>query len=122
QTAENVIAVSSINELGVAGAGYSKGPVRDGRIKPEIMAQGVNVRSSFPTNGYGGSSGTSMAAPAVAGGLALLYERYRQLHSGADPDNGLMKALLCNGAADAGNPGPDFVYGFGMMNLLRSVN
>ena len=122
QTAKNVIVVGGIDELGIAGAGYSKGPVRDGRIKPEITAQAIHVRSAIPVNGYGYSSGTSMSAPAVAGGLALLYERYRQLHSGADPDNGLMKALLCNGAADAGNPGPDFVYGFGMMNLLRSVN
>ncbi len=62
-----------------------------------------------------------MAAPAVSGGLALLYQRYRQLHSNANPESGLMKALLCNGGDDLGNPGPDFSYGFGRMNLLRSV-
>ena len=32
-----------------------------------------------------------------------------------------MKALLCNGATDKGNVGPDYSYGFGWMNLLRSV-
>ena len=32
-----------------------------------------------------------------------------------------MKALLCNGATDIGNSGPDYFYGFGWMNLLRSV-
>ena len=62
-----------------------------------------------------------MSSPGVAGGLALLYQRYRQLNGNADPKNGLMKALLCNGATDNGNAGPDYRYGFGWMNLLRSV-
>lgn len=122
QSAKNVISVGNVSELGIVSAGSSKGPVADGRIKPEIMAQGVNVYSSYPVNIYGPTSGTSMAAPAVSGGLGLLYQRYRQLHANTDPANGLMKALLCNGATDAGNPGPDYLYGFGRMNLLRSVN
>jgi hypothetical protein len=42
--------------------------------------------------------------------------------AGADPKSGLMKALICNGAADFGNIGPDYTYGFGVMNLLRSVD
>jgi hypothetical protein len=63
-----------------------------------------------------------MAAPAVSGGLTLLYQRYRQLHGQSNPQNGLMKALLCNGATDKGLAGPDYTYGFGVMNLLRSVN
>jgi hypothetical protein len=59
-----------------------------------------------------------MAAPAVTGGLALLYQRYRQLNAGANPKSGLMKTLICNGATDKGNAGPDFSYGFGFMNLF----
>ncbi len=121
QTAKNVIVVGNADEVNQIAAGSSKGPVRDGRIKPEITAMGTRVRSSYPTNTYLTSSGTSMAAPAVSGGLALLYERYRQLNGGSNPQNGLMKALLCNGATDEGTPGPDFQYGFGIMNLLRSV-
>jgi len=121
QSAKNVISVGAATELGLVHPGSSRGPVADGRIKPEIMAQGITVYSTVPTNAYGVISGTSMAAPAVSGGLALLYQRYRQLHANADPVNGLMKALLCNGATDMGNPGPDYSYGFGQMNLLRSV-
>ena len=63
-----------------------------------------------------------MSAPAVTGGLALLYEKYRLQNSGANPKNGLMKALICNGGNDLGNTGPDFTYGFGCMNFLRSVD
>ena len=121
QTAKNVISVGNTTELTVLVSSSSKGPVRDGRIKPEITAQGQFIVSSIPTNAYGTSSGTSMSSPGVAGGLALLYERYKQLNSGNNPKSGLMKALLCNGATDLGNNGPDYRYGFGWMNLLRSA-
>ncbi|MGC4037116.1 MAG: S8 family serine peptidase [Chitinophagaceae bacterium] len=120
QTAKNVITIGNTSELGVIRPGSSKGPVRDGRIKPEMSVQGYIIVSTYPVNSYGASAGTSMAAPGASGGLGLLYQRYRQLHGG-NPKNGLMKALLCNGATDMGNPGPDFSYGFGWMNLLRSV-
>lgn len=122
QTAKNVISVGTATEIEVISPGSSKGPVKDGRIKPDITAQGARVYSTTPTNSYGVSSGTSMAAPGVSGGLALLYERYRQLHGGVNPRNGLMKALLCNGATDLGQPGPDYSYGFGWLNLLRSAS
>lgn len=121
QSSKNSIMVGNSAETFVINGGSSKGPVRDGRIKPDITAQGARVISTVPINVYGSNTGTSMSAPAVAGGLALLYQRYRQLHSNANPENGLMKALLCNGATDIGNTGPDYTYGFGFMNLLRSV-
>lgn len=121
QSAKNVITVGATNDTGLIASFSSRGPVKDGRTKPEITAMGQSVVSTYPTNTYGYNSGTSMAAPAVSGGLALLYQRYRQLNGGANPKNALMKALLCNGAADRGNAGPDFQYGFGWMNLLRSV-
>ncbi|MBO1910834.1 S8 family serine peptidase, partial [Microvirga sp. 3-52] len=52
-----------------------RGPSPYGEIKPDISAPGVNIRSSIPGGKYeGGWNGTSMAAPAVAGVIALLYE------------------------------------------------
>jgi hypothetical protein len=121
QSAKNVITVGATTDSGALGSFSSRGPVRDGRTKPEIVSMGQRVASTWPTNIYSFNNGTSMAAPAVSGGLALLYQRYRQLNGGANPKNGLMKALLCNGAADRGNTGPDYGFGFGWMNLLRSV-
>ncbi|GGM75293.1 hypothetical protein GCM10010967_03530 [Dyadobacter beijingensis] len=121
QTAKNVITVGATGETGGITAGTSRGPVRDGRVKPEITAQGNGIMSTIPVNLYGSGSGTSMATPAVSGGLALLYERYRQLNGNQNPKNGLMKALLVNGAVDKGNEGPDYRFGFGWLNLLRSV-
>lgn len=121
QSAKNVLTVGSTDYKSDVSGFSSKGPVRDGRLKPEIMSQGQFVASTWVSNFYSYNNGTSMAAPGVTGGAALLVQRYRQLNAGANPENGLMKALLCNGSDDKGNNGPDFRYGFGRMNLLRSV-
>lgn len=121
QSAKNVITVGSTFFRGDITVNSSKGPVRDGRIKPEITAQGQSVRSLWLNNGFSSFSGTSMSSPGVSGGLVLLEQRYRQLHSNANAQNGFLKALICNGGTDAGNEGPDFRHGFGNMNLLRSV-
>ena len=121
QSAKNILTVGSTDYKRDLSAFSSRGPVRDGRLKPEIMSQGQFVASTWVSNLYSYNNGTSMAAPGVSGGLALLIQRYRQLNSGANPKNALMKALLCNGASDRGNAGPDFRFGFGSMNLIRSL-
>jgi hypothetical protein len=124
QSAKNVLTVGNTSHDGTIYSSSSRGPVNDGRIKPEICALGDAVVSSVgPTpNGYDFAWGTSMSSPAVAGGLALLYQRYKQLNGNVNPENGLMKALICNGGHDLGNTGPDYTYGFGWLNLLRSVD
>ena len=124
QTAKNVLTIGATDRVGIVTSFSSRGPVKDGRTKPELMADGFYTISAVntPDDGYGPQQGTSMSAPAVAGGLGLLYEKYRLQNGGADPKNGLMKALICNGATDLGNTGPDYTYGFGGMNLLRSVD
>ncbi len=99
----------------------SRGPVNDGRIKPEVCALGYNVYSTLPYNTYDKYSGTSMATPGTAGTVALLYQRYRQLNAGADPQSDLIKAVLLNSAYDLGNPGPDYTYGFGRIDALAAV-
>jgi hypothetical protein len=121
QSAKNVLTVGNTYADGIIFPQSSRGPVKDGRIKPEITAQGSLVMSTATFAPYFRNTGTSMAAPAVSGGLGLLYQHYRGLHGDTDPDNALMKAILCNTATDKGNPGPDYTYGFGWMNLLRAV-
>ena len=122
QSAKNVLTVGALNTDDYTIAYFSsRGPVNDGRIKPEITAGGWNVISTFPNNNYGSGYGTSMASPAVAGAMALLYERYRQLHAGADPKSSLIKTLACNTAEDLGNKGPDYTFGFGLLNARRAV-
>ena len=122
QSAKNVLTVGATDYKSDLHSSSSKGPVRDGRTKPEIMSMGKFVASTWGTNIYSYSNGTSMAAPGISGGLALLIERYRLTHGGNNPRSALMKAILINGADDRGNAGVDFSYGFGRMNLIRSYN
>ena len=99
----------------------SSGPVNDGRIKPEVCALGGSVYSTSYRNDYTFMSGTSMATPGTTGTLALIYQRYRQLHAGKDPSARLIKAVVANSAYDMGNPGPDYKYGFGRLDALMAV-
>lgn len=122
QSGKNVLSVGGIDNYTYTIASWSsRGPVADGRLKPEIVAGGWAITSTIPNNAYGLDYGTSMAAPTVTGTLGLLYERYRQLHGGADPSSALIKAVACNSADDMGNPGPDFTFGFGNLNARNAV-
>ena len=121
QSAKNILTVGASVRNGNIASFSSRGPVKDGRTKPEITADGNLTISTIPEDIYGINTGTSMAAPAVTGGLILLYQRYKQMNGGTNPKSGLMKALLCNGGSDFGNAGPDFTNGFGGMNLYRSI-
>jgi Subtilase family/Secretion system C-terminal sorting domain len=121
QSAKNVLTVGDIyNGNYTINNASSCGPVNDGRIKPEIVTGGTNIYSTFPYNNYVSETGTSMSCPTAAGALALLVQRYRQLHGGADPSSSLLKALICNTATDLGNPGPDYMFGFGSLNTFAA--
>lgn len=121
-TAKNVLTVGAIGrDRDIEFQGFSRGPVRDGRLKPEITAMGYRLFSCGIDNTYVRNTGTSMSTPNVTGAAALIYERYRQLHSNQTPENALVKLLLMNGADDIAEPGPDYHYGFGLMNVGRSL-
>lgn len=121
QASKNALIVGSCSPTDALSGFSARGPVDDGRIKPEIVAQGSAVSSTRPGNLFGSGSGTSYSGPAVAGISALLYERYKQLHAGQNPRGDLVKALLCNTADDLGNTGPDYRWGFGRVNAKRAV-
>jgi hypothetical protein len=94
--------------------------VKDGRIKPEIIASGTAVVGTNINNAYREGWGTSYAAPFVTGIWALLSERHKQLFN-QNPKSGLLKSILCNTATDKGSPGPDFENGFGWIHPQRAL-
>ena len=121
QPAKNNLVVGNVQKDMKVRRTSSKGPLPDGRLKPEICAFGTSVFSTFPNNTYSSSTGTSMASPAITGAATLLSQRYKQLKNGLNPKGLLLKALLTGTADDLGNAGPDFSYGFGMFSLSRAV-
>ncbi len=122
QCAKNVITVGAMDQATYDIASFSsRGPTQDGRIKPEIVSNGYATRSTYPFDDYQLNYGTSMAAPVIAGVTTLLQEDYRKLHSGANAKSALIKALLCNTAEDLGLAGPDYTFGFGMLNARKAV-
>ena len=119
--AKNIISVAALTATGEMTTFSSFGPLLDGRIFPIISARGRNVYSVMPEQSYDYMSGTSMSCPTVAGHLALLTQRWGQLHGGALPYNYYLKALIANTADDAGNVGPDYKFGFGSLNAIAAV-
>ncbi len=118
---KNVIATANLLNNGNIVNSSSRGPANDGRIKPDISANGNGQMSTDPNNVYAFGSGTSAAAPGVAGVLAQLYQAYRELNNQEDPNSGLLKGILLNTAEDYGNEGPDFTFGWGRLNAYKAV-
>jgi len=108
-------------------AGFSsRGPVADGRRKPDVVAPGVNVVSALANNpnfSFVGMSGTSMATPGVAGASTLVIDYYNRTY-GLTPSPAMVKSILVNGADQMINAAykyADSNQGWGRVNLSRSL-
>ena len=116
---KNVIATANMYFDGSLVNSSSRGPAYDGRIKPDLAANGVQM-STDEDNDYLQFGGTSGASPGIAGVSAQLYEVYGIENGGALPPSALIKATLLNTTNDAGNVGPDYKFGWGIVNGLRA--
>jgi subtilisin family serine protease len=122
----------------------SGGPTLDGRTKPDLCAPGTHIQGAKSQDrGYNGSgvcnaffpggqtlytwsSGTSHAAPAVAGGAALVRQYFQQ-STGRAPSPAMIKAYLTNSSSYmtgfmAGDSLPGQHQGFGLLNLGRAFD
>ena len=119
---KNLLTVGNLSKVDVLAASSSRGPATDGRIKPDICAVGTSVTSTGPENIYFTISGTSMSCPGVAGTVGQLYEGYRDLNGGANPESALIKASVLNTAEDLGNSGPDYKFGWVELTPVEPLN
>lgn len=121
--------VGSTTSSDVIATYSSRGPVTiDGsnRLKPDISAPGSNIRSSLPGSSYGVSSGTSMAAPHVAGLAALLISAQPLLAGQVDAlehvitqsAKPLTTSQMCGGVP--GTSIPNNTYGWGRIDAWNA--
>jgi subtilisin family serine protease len=110
----------------------SRGPVtvdNSNRRKPDLSAPGVNVWSAFPPNRYVKLSGTSMAAPHLAGAVALLWQAKpalrgdvdateNALFASADPNVHLLNNQNCGGTAPTDIP--NNLFGYGRLDVWKA--
>ncbi len=132
--AKNVITIGAVDDAVMAGnrtlgnatmsTFSSWGPTDDGRIKPDLVANGVQVVSALSnsTTGYVSWNGTSMATPSAAGSAALLVELWKRYYQGEFMPSSMMKALLIHTADDLGRPGPDYEFGWGHINVKAAAD
>jgi thermitase len=107
---ETVIAVGAINQINQR-CGFSNwGP------NLELVAPGFGILSSYPSNSYASLTGTSMAAPHVAGVAALIWSKYPFV------TNHEVRAILTQTADDLGTAGFDQYYGYGKVNAFNATD
>ncbi|MDZ4668168.1 MAG: S8 family serine peptidase [bacterium] len=130
--AKNVLTVGAVNKITT---GWTKssdvvmssfsgwGPTDDGRIKPDVVANGVSVNSCISTSdaAYATYNGTSMASP-NASGSALLLQQHYQNTKGTFMRASTLKGLIIHTADEAGAAvGPDYTFGWGLMNTAKAA-
>ena len=131
--AKNILTVGAIAPIS---AGYLKpldasitsfsswGPTDDGRIKPDIVTDGLSVYSTISATDstYAYLSGTSMAAPGAAGSLLLLQELSQKASPNKFIKSATLKGLAIHTANEAGIAnGPDYKYGWGVLNTAEAA-
>lgn len=105
----------------------SRGPVTvDGsnRLKPDITAPGVSVRSAVRSDTYASMSGTSMATPHVAGAIALLWSARPELRNQISQTEDILDQAAVDVASTlcSSSGVPNNVYGWGRLDIRAAVN
>lgn len=111
----NTIAIGAVSSLDSVASFSGIGPTPDGRMKPELVAMGVNnfgARASTP-NQYTSNSGTSAATPIASGAAALVWSAFPHL------TNKQVRNLLISTAGSFKRP--NFYRGYGLINVKKAL-
>jgi subtilisin-like proprotein convertase family protein len=91
---------------------------------PMLSQNGIGLESSIDTSdtAYDSYSGTSMATPSAAGSSALLAQLHQREFSGQFMRASMLKGLLIHTADDLGRTGPDYMFGWGLINIKEAAD
>jgi serine protease AprX len=111
----NTLAIGAVNNDNQIAAFSSRGPSFDGRIKPDVVTQGVGVYCAAAGNfsGYLTASGTSVAAPIASGIASLLLSAYPHLK------NTQVRSIFFESADN--NLSPDNERGYGLVSAVKAI-
>lgn len=126
---DSVFSVGAVDWFGDMADFSSRGPVivdGSGRVKPDIVAPGVDIFSALPEGTYGPNSGTSMAGPHVVGVVALIWSAQPDLVGDIDATEQLIidTAQPYTGDTSLGcftGENPSNAYGFGVVDVYEAV-
>ncbi len=93
-------------------------------IKPDIVAPGDGIRSSWPPDTYASASGTSLAAPHIAGTIALIYSAKPSLIGDVDATETLINSTahhIDSSECSSSGSYPNNLYGYGFVDAARAV-
>ncbi len=133
-SAKNLVSVGSVNDAVSGGirapasgtmSGFSNwGPADDGRVKPDLVANGASLVSTHSSGdaAYATMTGTSSSTPNACGSALLLVELFGHLFPGEAMRASTLKGLLLDTADDLGQAGPDYSFGWGLMNVRAAAD
>lgn len=118
--ADSIVAVGATSSDGELASFSGAGPTADGRIKPEVVAQGLAIYWATPT-GYGYANGTSCSTPLVAGSAALVLSAHPEL-TPMQVRNALMQTAVHSSFITSQTAVyPNNYYGYGFTNALAAA-
>lgn len=109
---DSVFAVGTVNEAGVYQEFSGKGPTADGRIKPDVCAQGYNTAIIYGNNTLTVGTGTSFSTPIISGAMACLWQAVPAVS--ADDIRNVMRQTASNSTS------PDNQTGWGIPDIMTA--
>ena len=111
---DSVLTIGAVDPTGSYASFSSVGPTSDGRIKPDVTAQGSNTIVAIVPSGIASGSGTSFSSPIISGAAACLWQ--------ANPTYSNMELINAIRMSGSQSNSPDNLKGWGIPNFMLANN